>query len=565
MPPTKRKSAPGLEIQLADPKPFITPGDTIVGKVILSSASDQSIGTVSIRFFGRIKTYFVQHHGQGESHWKGRAPIHEENSVLYEGKHTHQPGSFSWPFKFSVPTHPDEALVRSFKNQWKAKAPFLSTYDDIFSHPLPPTFKFSKHGFGYRYQSFVEWVLEVTMKEPEESHVLKYTRTKKTTLPLTLMNPPQDDPITRPLPGIEFSLPAGMPEKSNAEQVKQRSASRMVSQTSSHTVKSLKLLPHNRDADLSLRQRASSLFKSSDLPRFTFNVTVSRPDTVQVLAGEGIPIKMSLSPVADPSQNTLTPESYPTVRVDTISLVARAKTHIRWKSLMRDRDLTTSYDIDLLEKQPVGYEFVLGSNGEEVLAGRKEFSAIIPDSNSDMVDLCAVARLSPRLTAAKLGRQTENPVVPTFKSYIISRDYELKWKIELDVTGSKVKVESDGDQNLVVLAPVEESARHHFEEVNGQPGLPPYIEEEEDEDDDSGSEGGGSVNKGLTSKMSKLLPPKKKSKAQEAAEDRADTLIAGDEDIAALPAYEDVTAAGTTSGRSGPVQPDSLPQYEARG
>jgi len=166
MPRAKEKSSTGLSIDISEPRKFYTPGSSISGNVTLNTAQDFAIGSVSIEFYGRVKgklviktcrpggiltcsqVYFVYSHGHGESQWRGRAPLFSQQQLLYEGYHTHKPGSFSWPFVVEIPTCPDPAAVRQSIHQWKERDHFLSTDDYIPSHSIPPTFDMRKWGFG---------------------------------------------------------------------------------------------------------------------------------------------------------------------------------------------------------------------------------------------------------------------------------------------------------------------------------------------------------------------------------------------------------------------------------
>lgn len=76
--------------------------------------------------------------------------------MLYQGYHTHKPGTFSWPFVFEIPTGPDMTTVQAAKHQWKEKDHFIATDDYIPSHSMPPTFDMRKHGFGFRWHAFTE-------------------------------------------------------------------------------------------------------------------------------------------------------------------------------------------------------------------------------------------------------------------------------------------------------------------------------------------------------------------------------------------------------------------------
>lgn len=55
MPKAKQKSSTGLSIELNNNPIYFTVGDTVSGDVVLNTAEDFAIGSVSLEFYGRVK------------------------------------------------------------------------------------------------------------------------------------------------------------------------------------------------------------------------------------------------------------------------------------------------------------------------------------------------------------------------------------------------------------------------------------------------------------------------------------------------------------------------------
>ena len=116
--------------------------------------------------------YYIHSTGQGAARYRGRVPLFSEKQLLYEGYHTHKPGSFLWPFSFTLAKNPDVATVHQSKHQWKEKGPFLSTSDYIGGHAIPPTFRMRRNGFGFSWHAYVEYVLKVDIREANNARMV---------------------------------------------------------------------------------------------------------------------------------------------------------------------------------------------------------------------------------------------------------------------------------------------------------------------------------------------------------------------------------------------------------
>lgn len=519
MPRAKEKSSAGLSIELSENRPFYTPGSSISGNVTLNTAEDFAIGSVTVEFYGRVKVYFVYSHGQGESQWRGRAPLFSQSQLLYQGYHTHKPGSFSWPFVVELPKNPDIATVRQSKHQWDNREHFLSTNDYIPGHQMPPTFRFRKWGFGYRYHAFVEYVIKVDVKEaPGASMVLPPT-SRKATRPIMVKHIASSEPETMTLPcAAQFTLPQQLTEKLKLDDPTVHKPGFHV-QSSRETVRSSRLLEnHNLDRpstsfsiSTAIRDKAKLVVNPDSLPRFTFDISVSTPESIKLLDPLGIPVIVNATPVRDDGLTTISCDSYPRVHVENISLCVESSTYVRFKSILPS-SRKNSYNIKLLDRSPVKHTIDLSPNDHHAPFHEHNDSDLTETPRG--VDLSKLSGVSTALMSAKLGWHTEKPLSTTFNTYIIAREYYLSYRIELDIAGERVRLSNTDKLPLKVLPPEASDLERILRDSDANTA---EVGDEGDQDD---SDGESTEVKDADKKLLGRLG-KRKTKAEEAAEDAA--------------------------------------------
>jgi len=472
-----------------------------------------------------LEVYFVQSQGNGETVYRGRAPLFSQQHLLYEGYHTHKPGSFSWPFVVEIPTSPDAVVLQQAKHQWKARNHFLSTDDYIPGHSMPPTFQMRKWGFGYRWHIFVEYVIKVDVKEAQGARMVLPPSSRKASLPIMVRDVAKSKPSTFTLPlATQFTLPDGLSGKISLGRAASRESD-IQSQTIRRTVKTSKFFTWDRAKGTpsrsftfsdSLKDKTRALFDSDSLPAFTFDITVSIPKSIHLLAERGIPFVVDAVPVKDDGLTTIPIDRYPDIRIDNMTLEAGISTYLRFKSIF-PRDSKTRYDVKLLDRQPVGHVIDMSQRVNRMLAFIDSTDEDAPEEATirNGVDLSRLPGLAPSLVSAKMGLQTEKPLAPTFNSYIISREYTLRWKLELDVAGERVTVSNHEKIRVKVLAPDAED----LDAVLGhQDANEAGIDENDDKEDSEDESMATKVSTGSTSPLQKMLRGKK-AKQEEAAEE----------------------------------------------
>merc|ERR1711939_725700 len=282
---TKTTNSPGLSFDFNHPRAQYSPGDVISGHVVLNTAADAAIGTVTVSFWGRAKSRIIQQHGQSASYHRGRTRFFHLEKVLYEGQYTHKPGSFSWPFDFVVPNQADQGCIlpggSSSSEKWKPKEHYRSNLDENKNNNeldlnLPPSMSHSRMNMGRKADCFIEYVLEATLTEPRGIHQFRGPKTKTSTYPIIF------NPLSTPEPIQNYDL---------------------VTEERLFTISTLKLLPEHAGTSLGIRDPALSSRRtpSPDSP----SLSRSRPPALSSCSTQ------NPYPSSSPSNQTFVPRTPP--------------------------------------------------------------------------------------------------------------------------------------------------------------------------------------------------------------------------------------------------------------
>jgi len=388
---TKLENAPGLSFELDRPQSHYSPGDIISGHVILHTAEDSAIGRIIVNFWGRTKSRIIQQHGQAVTYHRGRTQLFNLEKILYEGQYTHKPGSFTFPFDFTVPDRADpEKILASEK--WKPKEHFPGTTDENnLELTLPASNHHTRIMFGRRAECFVEYVLCVTVAEPEGLHVIRKAQSKTSTMPITF------HPLSTPEPIQDWDP---------------------TTDSRNITISTLKLLPEHAGTSLGIRDRARSIFQRDSIPKFSFNVQVDAPSVIQLLHPSPIPFLITITPDLSPQSTTIdTSQGLPVVRLRSATI--ELKTHVRCRAAGTFSDSKT-YEIPILANKPINQQLSYSDKSRDI-------SLTAGEGTLDLGKLCDL-----RLGNANLGSKIEAPLCPSFNTFNVAREYHLIWELELE-------------------------------------------------------------------------------------------------------------------------------------
>lgn len=425
---------------------------------------------------------------------------------------------------------------------------------------MPPTFEFRKWGFGYRWHVFVEYVLKAEVKQAEGARMVLPPSSRKATLPIMVKHVSTEATDNHSLPlAVQFTLPEQFSEKARIDESRPDQP-QLQTQVFTPTVRSSRLVTWYKTPapssgtrnSFSIREKTRQVFNSSSLPRYTFRILVSVPETVQLLHENAIPFVVSAHPIRDQENTTIQPDEYPDVRIDNMSLSVTALTYFRFKGPFGGRP--ANYDIKLLDQYPVDH--TLKMSPSRAIRGSSSYQDVTDKDDlgdtkySDSVDLSKLPGLSVEIIAAKMGLQTEKPLAISFNTYIIAREYKLRWKLELDVAGEKVRLQNDDAICIKLLPPdpkrletlmndddVTKVQHHDEEEAN---------EEANEEQSDDSTKAQDPKGKGPMGNFIKRRKGKK-TKEEEAAEESASASAASSsrplqfQHDEMLPRYEQTT------------------------
>ena len=492
---TKTENSPGLSFDLDNAKAHYSPGDIISGRVVLNTTDEVSIGKVIVSLWGRAKSRIIQQHGQAVTYHRGRTQLFKQEVVLYEGQYTHKADTFTWPFQLVVPEEADPDSILSGE-RWKPKENFRSTTEeDSLDLTLPASCYHSRHMFGRHAEGFVEYVLDVTLTEPDGLHHIRGPQSKQSTLPITFY------PLSTPEPIQNYN--ASMDERL-------------------FTISTLKLLPEHAGTSLGFKDRARSLFQRDSIPKFSFRLAVRVPSIIQLTHPDPIPFFITATPELSSGKTTIdTSTSLPSVTLKAAKVELKTFLRIRAAGTFAD---SKTYEISVLSNKTINQplKMVRGMTTES-------------DATLNLGELCNL-----RLTNAKLGSRLETPLTPSFTTYNVSRTYRLLWELEIECAEkterfSSVKAGTDctvilppatigvttmPDPNLLLGADLAEAMTAMSTESTGSGASSGFWHRRSNEE-----KGPGKAEKrpSATNSHGTVLEAgsKSKSKAQEAAEERA--------------------------------------------
>jgi hypothetical protein len=407
---TKAENSPGLSFELDSVRVRYSPGDIISGRVVLNTTDEVSIGRVVVSLWGRAKSRIIQQHGQAVTYHRGRTQFFKKELVLYEGQYTHKADVYRWPFELVIPDHADPASILSGE-KWKTKDHFRGTADEKnIDLTLPPSCYHSRHMFGRHAEGFVEYVLDVTLTEPDGMHHIRGPQSKQSTLPIIY------HPLSTPEPILNYNFT-----------MDQRS----------FTISTLKLLPEHAGTSLGFKDRARSIFQRDSIPKFSFSLAVQAPSIIQLMHPDPIPFFITATPDLSSGMTTIdTSTSLPTVRLKAAKV--ELKTYIRCRAAGTFSDCKT-YEIPIVPCKTLNQPL-------KMVRGQTTQS----EATLNLGRLCDM-----RLGNAKLGSRLETPLTPNFTTYNVSRSYHLLWELEIECAEKTEKFSSvkNGPECTVILPP----------------------------------------------------------------------------------------------------------------
>ncbi|KAI9704908.1 MAG: hypothetical protein M1836_006688 [Candelina mexicana] len=244
-----------IEIHLIPPRGGVSstylPGDLVIGKVILYSKKDESVGKIAVSLRGKCKTRIVRRQGNHRRYHEGVARLFKLTTNLYTGHYTLRAGQmYVWPFEFVFPS--------------RSAATAASWRDSLFfplaqSQVLPPSCEF-RHASDWGY---VHYKLKAVLNRPAQGPILN-----------------RNHKISR---GVLFS-PVREGDSVDPQLI------RFIRECQRAT---LRLKPGNEERRLKPKESLYSLFHPSRLPRSIFRIELDVPRFAVI--GARIPMFLGIS------------------------------------------------------------------------------------------------------------------------------------------------------------------------------------------------------------------------------------------------------------------------------
>ena len=101
------------------PNDIFSAGQTVAGQVHLNSDKDISLGLVQVDLAGRGQVTITRRRSGGPNntthtdYYRSKGYYFYFAQILYQGRHTHKAGQYSWPFHFTIPESALPGLIQS--------------------------------------------------------------------------------------------------------------------------------------------------------------------------------------------------------------------------------------------------------------------------------------------------------------------------------------------------------------------------------------------------------------------------------------------------------------------
>ncbi|KAF3927822.1 hypothetical protein ABW20_dc0102056 [Dactylellina cionopaga] len=418
MPRSGFKQAAGVDVELERPENVFLPGDTINGNVLVKAGNSLSgiANQVHIKVFGRCKVLIVESHGEGQDYFRGRASLFEKSFFLEGPPVSQTDGREAWRFSVQIPTHTVPAEYKpKINDTWKKASKYLdNTEMDVSTHPLPGVFYYCGESGGTKGQSYVEYVLEASLHSSQGPEDEKNNKKKKKKL--------QEAPTT--------IIPLVVRVRSTERPIQY--SEYMQNSNQDIRVKSLRLLPQFATEQLGFRHNLKSVFQSSKIPNYFFDLKVSCPSTIQLDNPSAFPFKLSIIPkIESGGKGSTSNGNVGDDESEEDDEVGRE--HGETPRLCDRTGVATAYGWNLMNKD-------------------------------DSLDLGQLLNLhvsrthSTRLDNERTDFKTKRPLWPSFKTYNISCHYEWKYKFTIMCAGETQVVE--GKQRVELISQSEEQEQN---------------------------------------------------------------------------------------------------------
>ncbi|KAB8345978.1 hypothetical protein FH972_023030 [Carpinus fangiana] len=323
--PSMKPSPRVFRLELDDPVRAFAAGDSITGRVILvfHDPGSDPVRDIQVTLTGRTKCKIQKQQGEHRHTYRSRASLVHLTQGLNDGFAATERGT-AWPFSVVLPKTPQVLDLPdgrrlggpgSYWDTFETANGFPGTRD----HPVPPTYSGTYQGFATKIDSYIEYRLSATAVISGQQLLQRENIAEELPVRVAPIAPPADE-----LASLQ---------------------SRACTFNAQHRLKSLRLLPENRERDLTVKEKAKQTFKVSSLPTFSYQVHVST--VANICVGDPLRITLHMEPLNSTGPKaTILPETPPvTLKIVSVSVRAHhtCRTNRIWSSGTYSHDKDVSF------------------------------------------------------------------------------------------------------------------------------------------------------------------------------------------------------------------------------
>ena len=417
MPPLRTKDH-HARIELDRDTLIYVPGQLCRGHVLVPATSNVENDIISISFIGRIDIKVSSANGQLESQFTDTRTLIEISEVLQNRRYVHSTGELAYNFHLVIPGRRDDTLMMVQEGN-ECEAPIISQIPD-----LPSSTQFSHAVVGRGWRAAVEYFFEAKVISPGGS---VKTAVSPVRVQAGSCHFPQDlhDPGLRV--GTEHVV----------------------------SIQSWKILPEFQHSPTTFRQRTASLFGSSSIPKFTFEIDVSYPEFLQVGNLQRIPFVLGARPVTELDKTTIVPSAttfyrYPSITIESVAVALHSKTIIQYRTLTKTVSISKLAKIPILGRRHLSHRLVVRSIASD---------QAVEESNSS-IDIGELFNMHlPTPTLSSLGGSRGLPdatdmatvLSPSLDLEALTHEHAISWSISMTCSGERRTVCSGTPQPIRLI------------------------------------------------------------------------------------------------------------------
>jgi hypothetical protein len=400
------RKTPLLRIELIDAPPSYVPGQRLHGEILVVASEDASIETLEVSFVGQATTQVSSANGQLESRFDNSDRFVKLTRKLKDKHYIQKTGEVSYLFDLEVPRSVESGSRTRHPTEIDSSRQLGPLSTDLSSSAV-----FTESTVGKGWHALVEYAVEARASRSIGADII----------------------VTQP---VRIQSGGLIPTLDMNDPTDRVGSCRKV------TWRSWKLLPESQSSQTTMRQRTASPFRSPSVPKFTFELDVSHPKTLQLGNSQTIPLVVGIRPITDSEETSIVPSAvtfyrFPSIVIDSVTVVLHSRTTIKYPTPLKAASETKESQIPLLSRAHLEERLVVRSMASD----QKTLAEEETISSTDIGQLCQMRLPDPRESKARVntGKRSKPgydiAVQPSLSLPAIWHRHVLSWTINLRVLG----------------------------------------------------------------------------------------------------------------------------------